>query len=105
MINTKNKKKLGIFTQKWKFNIFTIPLEGIERIYYRKIFNSSFVNIYNLSLRVAIFVRQFHYEKHYILHRLLYFIRAVCLPTSTVCHNIEVGYKSCKTLCDRKFWQ
>ena len=27
------------------------------------------------------FVRLFHFVGHYVLHRLLYFIRAVCFPT------------------------
>ena len=95
MRNTKNKTKLNIHSQKWILNSFIIPLEGIERIHYIKFFNRNFVVFFNISIRIVIFDSLFNYEKHYLFHRLLFFIRAVYLPTSIVCRGVGVGYKSC----------
>ena len=100
--NTKNMKTHDFLTQKWNFNIFMVFLEGIERIYYRKFFKSSFVAPFDFLILIITFDRLFNYEKYFILHRLLYFIRAVCLPTPAVCRMVGVDIKIRNT--QRKIW-
>ena len=93
MVNTKKKKTYVIFTLKRILKIFDISLEGIEYIHYRIFIYSGIVSIFKRSTIVVIFVRQFYNKKHYTLHRLLYFIRAVYLPHSdSTCRNVGVGY-------------
>ena len=91
------QRKYKIFELSQLLDIF-IQKVNSNRGHCNKFSHFHSVVIFLFSMRIIIFVRKFHYKKHYLLHRLLYFIRAVYLPTSTVYRNVGVGDKSCSTL-------
>ena len=97
MGNTKNKITINIHSQKRELRIVVVVLNYFKRNLDILKTNVNPVIIIKFSIRSIIFVWLFHYEKHFILHRLLFFIRAVCLPTLTVYRNVGVGDKNCKT--------
>ena len=95
--NNKTKKTLNIHSQKRESNIVIVVLDCLKQRYYILKTNANIVVLINFSIRNIIFVSLFHFVKHYLMHRLLFFIRAVCLPTSIVCRNVGVGNENCST--------